>query len=61
VSIFTNIGVKTCEKNWIKIWSLTLVTVTRSSFNFIDNPLIRKMSETAPYLTVTSGFRGPEM
>lgn len=43
------------------MWSLTLVTTTNSSFTFIDNPLTRKMSEMAPYLTVTSGFRGPEM
>jgi hypothetical protein len=53
--------VKTCEKNWIKIWSLTLLTATNNSFNFIDNPLTRKMSEMAPYLTVTSGLRGPEI
>jgi hypothetical protein len=53
--------VNTCENNWIKICILTLVTAPKSSSNFIDSPLTRKMSETAPYLTVTSGFSGPEI
>lgn len=61
VSIFTNIGVNTCENNWIKICILTFVTALKSSSSFIDSPLTRKMSETAPYLTVTSGFSGPEI